>query len=87
MHEITRGKMLGIDGEFNINYGRGMLAHFSDQIVTEPMSALGDSGSVGFIDTLDTLLTAVGLLFAGSPSLTIYNKISNVFNILRLKLP
>jgi hypothetical protein len=47
---------------------------FSDQLVTEDMSEGGDSGSAVFGP--DGQL--VGLLFAGSPSATLHNKIANV---------
>lgn len=51
---------------------------FADQIVTGPMASPGDSGSL----VLDENNNAVGLLFAGSESSTIVNRIANVMDLL-----
>ena len=44
------------------------------------MGDSGDSGSVG----VDDEMHAVGLLFAGSNTFTIYNRITNVLKILEV---
>ncbi|WP_316504730.1 hypothetical protein [Nitrosopumilus sp.] len=57
-------------------------AQFRNQIITTAMSAGGDSGSL----TRDFAGKAVGLLFAGSPVVTIHNDITNVMQALNIKL-
>jgi hypothetical protein len=52
---------------------------FEDQIITTCMSQPGDSGSL----LCDENNNAVGLLFAGSSSATVYNKISRVIEALK----
>lgn len=54
---------------------------FEDQILTKCMSQGGDSGSA--LLTKDNKL--VGLLFAGSSDVTVFNKIQNVFSLLDLE--
>lgn len=51
---------------------------FDDQILTGPMASPGDSGSL----VLDEQHNAVGLLFAGSDSASVVNKIQNVMELL-----
>jgi hypothetical protein len=70
---FTTGKILGLNATVNVNY-RGPVARFARQIVTTRMSAGGDSGSL----VCDTNEGAVGLLFAGSPSITVLNRIDYV---------
>lgn len=76
---LTEGDVIGTDGVTNVNYG-GKVAVFEDQILTSAMSEGGDSGSA----VLNEQNEAVGLLFAGSSSLTIINKIANVIDALGL---
>lgn len=80
----TTGTILYLDAAVRVNFGPKGVALFVDQIVTTDMSAGGDSGSVVCKQT-DNGLRAVGLLFAGSPSHTIANKISNVKEQLDIK--
>lgn len=77
---LTQGDVIAIDGVSNVNYGDGKIAIFEDQIVASAMSEGGDSGS----GVLNEQNAAVGLLFAGSSSLTIINKIANVIEALGL---
>lgn len=65
-----------------MNYGGGRLARFKDQLVTTPISAGGDSGSL--VTTEDNI--AIGLLFAGSPIATIVNHIENVRSLLGVEV-
>jgi len=58
------------------------VARFRDQILTTPMSAGGDSGSL----VADRENLAVGLLFAGSPMVTILNQIQHVRSLLRVEI-
>lgn len=76
---LTYADVIATDGIANISYGVRS-AVFGDQIVTPVMCQGGDSGSAVLNDRNE----AVGLLFAGSSSLTIANKISNVIEALGL---
>jgi hypothetical protein len=82
--ERTDGVVSGVDGEVLVDYGDGRVARFRDQILISPsgFSAGGDSGSA--ILTSDGYLG--GLLFAGSPQVTIANKIANVVALLGVRL-
>ena len=79
---FTTGRVTVVDATVEVNYGEGRVARFSDQIITTPMSAGGDSGSL--VLTLDNV--AVGLLFAGSPQSTILNQIEHVRSLLRVEV-
>jgi len=74
----TTGRIIAINATVDINYTGGKVARFKDQYVSTAMSAGGDSGSL--ISDLDE--KAVGLLFAGSSSATIFNRIELVQNLL-----
>jgi hypothetical protein len=65
-----------------VNYGGGRVGRFKDQIITTPMSAGGDSGSL--VMTLDNI--AIGLLYAGSAQATILNQIEHVRTLLRVEV-
>lgn len=77
---ITHGTVQSIDGVAKVNYGGGRVAVFTDQIITSAIASPGDSGSV----VLNESNEVVGLLFGGSDTLTIVNKISNVIEALGL---
>ncbi len=79
---VTKGNISQIDVMTNVDYGNGKMALFVDQILIEASgySAPGDSGSV-ILDMENNLL---GLLFAGSDTVTVFNKIGNVFNLLNV---
>jgi hypothetical protein len=70
----TTGRITALFATVDVNYGGGRVARFHDQIITTNMSAPGDSGSL--LLTMDNV--AVGLLFAGSNTITIYNQFENV---------
>lgn len=76
--ELTRGEVTGVNATVNVGYGPGKTATFVKQIIIEPgdFSAGGDSGSL--IVTDDDNLNPVGLLFAGSSTVTIANPIDLV---------
>ncbi|MGH9286568.1 MAG: hypothetical protein ACRD0M_12985, partial [Acidimicrobiales bacterium] len=78
----TLGRITAINATVDVGYGGGRTARFKDQILTTAMSAGGDSGSL--VTTVDEV--AVGLLFAGSASVTVLNQIENVRNLLKVEV-
>ena len=74
---LTHSSVQLIDATVKVQYGGGNIATFTDQIITGPMSQGGDSGSLLVHEEEGS---AVGLLYAGSSSVTIHNKINNVTN-------
>jgi hypothetical protein len=79
---FTTGKILALNATVDVNYGSGRVARFVNQIVTSNMSAGGDSGSL----VCDLKEGAVGLLFAGSHTITIVNNILYVQKLLGIRL-
>lgn len=77
----TTGKVLGLNATFTVEYDFGP-AKFEKCIVATAMSNGGDSGSL----IMDMSMNAVGLLFAGSPKVTIANPINLVKNYYGLEL-
>jgi hypothetical protein len=71
--QVTVGRVLAVNAVISVNYGVGV-AQFRHQILTTPMAAGGDSGSL----LMNGELNAVGLLFAGSPFITIHNHVADV---------
>ena len=73
--QLTAGTVLAVNATVAVGgYTGGNVGVFADQIITTAMSAGGDSGSL----LMDRDLNAVGLLFAGSAEITIFNHIANV---------
>jgi hypothetical protein len=72
--QVTVGRVLATNATLSVFYGAPGAALYRHQIITTAMSAGGDSGSL----LMDNGLNAVGLLFAGSPFITIFNHISDV---------
>ena len=79
--ELTSGKITMVHSTVKVSYGKGT-ATFEDQVITDAMSAGGDSGSL----LVDKDKTAVGLLFAGSNQITIYNSIKRVLDALHVNI-
>jgi len=79
---FTTGQIVNINATVDVNYGQGKIARFIGQLVTSPMSAPGDSGSL----VADLNGNAVGLLFAGSQQATIVNPITAVQRLLGVKV-
>ena len=69
--EYTTGNVIATDAVVTVQYGTTNYL-FKDQIVTSGMAQGGDSGSILF----DMDKNMVGLLFAGSDTVTIFNKIA-----------
>ena len=80
--EYTTGTIDQVDVTVNVQYGGGQIGRFTDQLLAGPMSQGGDSGSA----VLDNNKNLVGLLFAGSDTTTIINRMENVFSALGLSL-
>lgn len=64
----TTGTITSVNAIVNVNYGAGRVAKFVNQITTTLMGQPGDSGSL-MLNSANN--NAVGLLFAGSASMTI----------------
>ena len=79
---LSSGEITQVDVTSQISYGTGKTATFTDQLMAGAMSAGGDSGSA----VLDGSGRVVGLLFAGSESTTIINRIQNVMEALSVSI-
>lgn len=79
---FSTGRVQSVNATVDVNYGSGRVARFAHQILTTRMSAGGDSGSL--VTTLDE--EAVGLLFAGSPYVTVINNILYVQSLLNIRI-
>jgi hypothetical protein len=75
---LTTGVIEQVDVSVNVQYGEGQTAMFTDQLMAGAMSQGGDSGSAVLYDNH----RLVGLLFAGSDTTTVINRIENVFSAL-----
>ncbi|MGH0883448.1 hypothetical protein [Bacillus paranthracis] len=78
----THGVITAVNATVDVNYGSGRVARFRDQIITTNLSSGGDSGSL--IMTNDGV--AIGLLFAGSSSVTIANHIEHIRSLLGIEV-
>lgn len=78
----TKGRIYAVNATVNVGYDTDVVARFVQQIVITPgnFSAGGDSGSHIVVDGGSNDRKGVGLLFAGSPSVTIANPIGAVLN-------
>jgi len=79
--DYTEDKILILHSTVNVSYGAGKVARFEDQVVAGAMSNGGDSGSL-IVDRSSQ--NAVGLLFAGSDTHTIFNPINYILEALSL---
>ncbi|MDD1663254.1 MAG: S1 family peptidase [Methanomicrobiales archaeon] len=79
---LTSDTIQQVDVTANVSYGGTSVAMFTDQLLAGPMSKGGDSGSA----VVDAGNNLVGLLFAGSDTTTIINRIENVFSALQVHL-
>ncbi|MVO86888.1 hypothetical protein GPA10_19515 [Streptomyces sp. p1417] len=79
---ISFGRIISVDATIDVNYGTAGTARFKDQILTTNISAGGDSGSL--VTSFDNV--ALGLLFAGSSTVTVVNHIENVRALLRVEI-
>ena len=79
---LTTGEIQQVDVTASVQYGGGRIARFTDQLLAGAMSQGGDSGSA----VLNENHRLVGLLFAGSDTTTIINRIEHVFSALGVSL-
>jgi|GEM_PF-190956 len=79
----TTGTVMDIDVTVDVEYGTGATYRFVHQIFLTDMSDPGDSGSL----ILDMERKAVGLLFAGSDTVTVANPIQTVLDELNVEFP
>lgn len=79
---FTTGSVMVLNATVNVNYWGGRVARFLKQIVTTPLSAGGDSGSL----VLNLQDQPVGLLFAGSAQATVLNPIAYVQRLLQVRI-
>jgi len=77
----TEGEVNALDASIKVGYGN-QTALFEQQILTNDMSDPGDSGSL----IVDEQNHAVGLLFAGSTTVTVINPISAVLSALNITI-
>jgi len=78
---VTSGEIVQVHVTADVRMGERM-ARFKDQFMAGAMSQGGDSGSV----MLDTEGRAVGLLFAGSDTTTLCNRMEHVCSALQVSL-
>jgi hypothetical protein len=78
---FTRGQIIQIAVTMQVSYG-GRMATFTGQLMAGAMSAPGDSGSA----VLDEEGYVVGLLFAGSDTVTMINPIQAVIDALGVEI-
>ena len=81
---LTNGLVIVTNALVEVQYEGGRTARFEDQILTTPMAKPGDSGAL--LVTGDDDPEAVGLLFAGSDRMTVYNPIQAVLDGLDVDL-
>jgi hypothetical protein len=77
---LTTSNIKVIDASIEVKMSENESTVFTDQIILEPFSSAGDSGSL----ILDEEDNAVGLLFAGSDKATVGNNIENVLDQLEI---
>ncbi len=77
---LTFGQITALDAMVDVLYGSGRILRFDHQIITTNMSSPGDSGSL----LLEDNNLAVGLLFAGSDTITVHNPIQDVLDLLSI---
>jgi hypothetical protein len=78
---LTSGVVKSIGTTLQVEMKEDEKIWFSDQVVTDMPSQPGDSGALVLKENRDV----VGLLFAGSEKLTIFNRISNVIDRLAIE--
>lgn len=78
---VTRGVVKSVGTTLQVEMEEEEKVWFSDQVITDMSSQPGDSGSL----VLNLNQEVVGLLFAGSEKLTVFNRITNVIDRLAIE--
>ena len=86
---LTHGRVTGLDATVTVNYSNNHQAKFVHQIIISNKNGIsfsgpGDSGSLIVTDNVSK--NPVGLLFAGSTTITVANPIGTVLTALGTKL-
>lgn len=79
---VRSGSIVAMEVTADVGMATGATARFVNQLATTPIAQPGDSGSL----VVDTATRAVGLLFAGSSSLSLANPIQPVLDALGITL-
>ncbi len=79
---LTQGSITIVDATIEVGYGGNRTATYEHQLLSNDMSDPGDSGSL----LVDSENRAVGLLFAGSDEVTVFNPIDAVLSALNIKI-
>ncbi|NOY58677.1 MAG: hypothetical protein GXO75_07060, partial [Calditrichaeota bacterium] len=79
---LTEGNITVLDATIEVGYGGNRVATYEHQLLSNDMSDPGDSGSL----LVDSENHAVGLLFAGSDEVTVFNPIDAVLSALNIKI-
>jgi len=77
---LTQGEITDLHATIRVQYPGGYIVTFKEQSLTGPMLQGGDSGSLLF----DLNRKIVGLGFAGSDQVAVFNKISKVLELLKV---
>ena len=78
---LTSGRVLAVNATAMVNFrvgGKKILTRWKDQIITEAMVDGGDSSSLA----VNSKNQPIGLCYAGSPRVSIFNRIQNVQRLL-----
>jgi len=78
---VTSGQITAMGVTLKVSLSDEESGWFSDQVVSDVICQPGDSGSL----IIDKENKAVGLLFAGSDTHCIFNRIQNVLNLLEIE--
>lgn len=77
---VVSGKIIALEVDLYVSLGNGEQVLFEDQLIVSAVSRPGDSGSL----LIDESSRAVGLLFAGSESVAVCNRIDHVCCLLEI---
>ncbi len=78
---VTSGVVKSVNTTLQVEMDKDEKVWFTEQVVTDLPSKPGDSGSL----ILNQDKKAIGLLFAGSEKLTVFNRIANVMDLLKIE--
>ncbi len=79
---VRKGIVLTRDVHITVSMGDGRSVVFTDQLVTSALALPGDSGSL----LLNNENDAVGLVFAGSDTVSVCNRMENVAALLQIEI-